>query len=65
MTNYVRMHMQSKHKVAFNMLIANYEIAVLESQTTSYLVLSNVKKTNFGFFGHFLKITAAVNVLMH
>ena len=38
--------------------------SLLEVQTTSYLVLTNVKKSNCRFLASLLKIAAAVNVLL-
>ena len=51
-----------------NTLTANYKIirrlrSLLGSQTTSYLVLTNVKKSYCRFWASFTEIVAALNVL--
>ena len=47
-----------------NTLTANYEITRgLCTQTTSYFVLTKVKKSNCHFLASFLKIAETVNVL--
>ena len=50
------------------MLTVNYDINpilryLLGCQTTSYLVLTNLKKSNCRLFASILKVTAVVNVL--
>ena len=54
----------------FNTLTVNYEVtrklrSLLGCQTTSYLMCTNVEKSNCRFMASFLKIAAAVNVFIY